>query len=584
MTQKIWLLFGTILLCFKSVSAEIIMNPIVVGASVSPIDIHSSPSSVEVITSEEIKQRGFRDIPEALNSLTSINISTVGGFGQTTSIFTRGTESNHTKVILNGVELNPGTLGLAPIQNISISSVDKIEIIKGSSSALHGANTIGGIVNITTKAKTNYIEVSSGSWSTNTVSFLTNYNNNEYDAQFSINRKESKSFPAKFNSTKRHSYNTENISLDLKGHFDNYLYSSKLYVSNGNTQYDSFGSNLNQNHNDYFYTLGIKKIINDDTLDINYTKSQNKITQTSPAATDFTKTLRDKYDLSYINSDGQNVSKFGITYTKEHMSELSYGTRYIADPVIKEYFYQSDLFFMSSLTNYGIRFIDHSQFGNFMSGNLGVSILNDTNVYSININKAYRAPDATDLYGYGGNPKLLPEESLSYEFSIKKLLNKNTMLRGAIFKTNIKNLIEFNSSSVQYVAKSKITGLEVRYQKSLFPINYDISYTYMVPKDVSNNQYLSKRSKHKLNANVNYSINFNEKININITGEGGKKASPFSEVELGSYFIVDTNYVVDFNNTSLNFSLKNLFDKSYRTSHNYNSPDRSFFVTYSYNY
>ena len=584
MTRKIWLFIGTILLCYQSAVAENLLNPIVVGSSVSPVDIHSSPSSLEVITSEEIKQRGYRDIPEVLNSLSSINISSVGGFGQTTSIFTRGTESNHTKIILDGVELNPGTLGLAPIQNMSISTVDKIEVIKGSSSALYGANTIGGVINIITKEKAKSLEVSFGSWSTNTTSFLTGIDKNDFNIQLSVNRKETKSLPAKISSSKRHSFNTENLLLNLKRKINNYEYSSKFYISNGNTQYDSFGSNLNQNHDDYFYTIGTKMFIGDNILDINYVKSQNKITQASPAATDFTKTLRDKYDVSYTYLNKRHITEYEITYTKEHMSELSYGTRYVTDPIVKEYSFRSDYFMNSSLLNYGLRLTNHSQFGNFTSGNLGISFLTSSDVYSINFNKAFRAPDATDLYGYGGNANLLPEESYSYELSIKKLLKKDTMVRGTIFKTNIKNLIEFDSSSVQYVAKSKITGFEFIYQISRLPVSFDISYTYMVPKDISNNQYLSKRSKHKLNTNLNYSINNKHRINLSLIGEGSKKASPFSDVELGSYFIVDTNYIVNINNSSVKLSLKNLFDKSYRTSHDYNSPDRSFFVTYSYNY
>ena len=127
----------------------------------------------------------------------------------------RGTESNHTKIILDGVELNPGTLALAPIQNISIDSIDRIEIIKGSSSALHGARTIGGIINIKTKENSNSIKISTGSWSTNTTSFSQNYNLNGFKMNINANRKESKSKTAGRYSTKRHAYNTDNISFGL---------------------------------------------------------------------------------------------------------------------------------------------------------------------------------------------------------------------------------------------------------------------------------------------------------------------------------------------------------------------------------
>lgn len=585
MTYKNLLILGSILLCLSNSShAQSTLNPIVVSSSAKPIDIYASPSSLEVLTSEEIKRKGYKNIFEILNSLTSINISTTGGGGQTTSIFTRGTESNHTKIIYDGVELNPGTLGLAPIQNISIDSIDKIEIIMGSSSALHGANSIGGVINIVSKNKTKSVSISSGSWSTNIISFLDSTNYNNLDIQLTASRKESKSFPAKTSSNKRHSYNTENISLKMAKAYKSYQLSSKIHSSRGNTQYDSFGSNLNQNHEDYFYTIDAKKYINDDMVNFNYIKSQNKIIQSAPSATDFTKTIREKYGLAYTKVDKNVVSKLGIAYTKEHMSELSYGTRYITSPIIKEFYYHNDDFSKSFNFNYGIRAINHSQFGSFVLGNFGLSTQRDEYVYTFNINRAFRAPDATDLYGYGGNINLEPEESFSYEFSLRRLLKQNEMIRTTLFQTRIKNLIETDSNSVQYIAKSKITGMEFKYQLRRNLFNYNFSYTYMIPKDISNNQYLSKRSKHKVNLNIGFTINESESINYNVVGEGGRKASPFSNVELGSYFITDMNYNVKYKNNKLVLAVKNLFDKSYRTSHNYNMPDRSFFITYSYDY
>jgi len=573
-----------LLLSFNLSYANDILNPIIIGSSVAPTDIHSSPSSIEVFTASDIQERGYRDIPELLGSISSINISTTGGIGQSTSVFTRGTESNHTKIILDGVELNPGTLGLAPIQNISISSIEKIEIIKGSSSALHGANTIGGIINITSKKDENSIIMSTGSWTTNKTSIVNSFNKNGLRMYINANRNESKSIPTKITSSKRHSYNTNNLALGIRKELNNYVFISNFYTSLGNTQYDNFGSNINQDHDDYFYIFGLKKFINDDVFEANYKKSQNRIIQAAPSATDFTDTLRDIYDMSYAKVSNEIIQKFGLVYTKEHMSELSYGTRHTAFPIIKELFYQSELSDTDYLVNYGIRHIDHSQFGHFTTGNLGVSFLNSEDVYSFNIARSLRAPDSTDLYGYGGIPTLVPEESLSLEFGIKRYINNDTFLRGTFFKTTIKNLIEADFNSVLYTAESKITGLELRYQSISSPIKYDIGYTYMIPRDIKNNQPLSKRSKHKLNANFTYAFNQNDTINLKITGEGKRKATPYYDIDLGSYYIVNLNYIYEINDSSINLGVKNLFDRPYRNSHNFNTLDRSAFVTYSYKY
>ena len=279
MNFKKIILLNVLFTFFSLTQASETLNPIVVGNSISPIDIHTSPASMEVFTSSDIETRGFADMQELLSSISSINITSNGGIGQLTSIFTRGTESNHTKIILDGVELNPGTLALAPIQNISIDSIDRIEIIKGSSSALHGARTIGGIINIKTKENSNSIKISTGSWSTNTTSLSQNYNLNGFKMNINANRKESKSKTAGRYSSKRHAYNTDNISIGLSKEINDYVFSTKLYNSNGNTQYDSFGTNENQDHDDYFYNFGLKKFINEDIFEIKIIGSQNRIIQ-----------------------------------------------------------------------------------------------------------------------------------------------------------------------------------------------------------------------------------------------------------------------------------------------------------------
>jgi outer membrane cobalamin receptor len=106
----------------------------------------------------------------------------------------------------------------------------------------------------------------------------------------------------------------------------------------------------------------------------------------------------------------------------------------------------------------------------------------------------------------------------------------------------------------------------------------------MVPKDTKNNQPLTNRSKHKLNADLIYTINPSSTLRVNILAEGTKKASPYSDINLGSYYIANLNYKYNFDHSSINFSMKNIFDRPYRTSHNFNTLDRSFFATYSFNY
>ena len=585
------ILLNTLLTFFSLTHASETLNPIVVGNSISPIDIHTSPSSMEVLTSSDIETRGFADMQELLNSISSINITSNGGIGQTTSIFTRGTESNHTKIILDGVELNPGTLALAPIQNISIDSIDKIEIIKGSSSALHGARTIGGIINIKTKENSNSIKISTGSWSTNTTSLSQNYDLNGFKMNINANRKESKSKSASQYSNKRHAYNTDNISVGMSKEINDYVFSTRLYNSNGNTQYDNFGTNENQDHDDYFYNFSLKKFISDDIFEMKIIGSQNRIIQKRLGSNDFTDTLRDIYDFSYTNVGSNVVQKIGVIYSKEHMSELVYGgtayeSRFTAQHNNKEYFYQSELSYPSYRINYGLRHTDHSRSGHFNSGNFGLSFLSGDDVYSFNLTKSYRPADATDLYATDGSGDAArkPEESFSYELGIKRYVNESTFIRGTAFKTRIKNLIEADENSQIYISDALITGLEMRVQTNIHPFKYDIGYTYMIPRDTKNNQPLTKRAKHKLNADLIYKINQNSDFRFNILGVGTVKASSIRDINLGSYYIANANYRKKLDQGTISLSMKNIFDRPYRTAHRYHTLDRSLFVTYTLDY
>ena len=135
--------------------------------------------------------------------------------------------------------------------------------------------------------------------------------------------------------------------MGLSKEINDYVFTAKLYNSRGNTQYDYFGSNRNQNHDDYFYNFGFKKFINDDIFEMKIIGSQNRILQGT--VNDFTDTQRDIYDFSYTNVGNNGIQKIGVIYTKEHMDELvfegggAWESRYTAQHNNKEYFYQSEL-------------------------------------------------------------------------------------------------------------------------------------------------------------------------------------------------------------------------------------------------
>ena len=74
--------------------------------------------------------------------------------GQVNSLYVRGTEARHTLVLIDGIPLaKPGITGIADYNQIPISLVQRIEFIRGARSAVYGADAIGGVINIITRAE-----------------------------------------------------------------------------------------------------------------------------------------------------------------------------------------------------------------------------------------------------------------------------------------------------------------------------------------------------------------------------------------------------------------------------------------------
>ena len=565
------------------VSAETFLDKVVVTPLKTPTKIFNLFNNVQVISSKEIKLQGYESINEILSKSSSISIGSNGGYGQTKSIFLRGTESNHTKVLINGVDLNPGTLGVPSIQHITVDMIDSIEISKGSMSTLYGKDTIGGVINIITKKSAgNKISISTGTHNTKNIVYSggLNYMNHNFSAN--VSRLESDSYRAKVTSSKKHAYDTTNLDLNYVMTIGQNEVSANYYKSTGNTEYDSFGSNLNQNHRDNHFKFNINHMFTESYLDLFYVKKTNEINQAASSATDYTHTKVNAFGFEYtFVGNESNHTLIGMDYSDEAMYELSYGTSFEHTNKNKQVYISSTHSISEKFqTNFGIRAQNHSTYNNFTSGNVGVNYyLNPRFVISAALAKSFRAPDATDLFGYGGNNKLNPEESRTSEISIRYKISDNESFASTLFHNKITNLIEFGGTKMQNVNKARINGIDVSYVRYVNNKKFDIQYTYQEPKDLTNNVILSRRPRNRLINNMTLFLKDAQTVGITAMYESSRDNSIYDANQLGSYVLVDANYTKDIQGYEVGFKVNNLLDKSYRLAHNYNTDGRSFNLT-----
>ena len=125
---------------------------VVVTATRVPTDPARIASSTTVITAEEIERRQFQSLPEVLQAVPGLAVVQSGGPGQLTSVFSRGTESNHTLFLINGVEAtDPSSNTTFQIEHLLVDDIERVEVVRGPQSVLYGSDAIGAVVNIITK-------------------------------------------------------------------------------------------------------------------------------------------------------------------------------------------------------------------------------------------------------------------------------------------------------------------------------------------------------------------------------------------------------------------------------------------------
>lgn len=130
-------------------------DEVVVTATRTENDVKKVPASTQVITQEDIKRGGATSVRNALSMYANIfQKSKVRGGGH--DIIIRGMETKHSLVMVNGRrisnEADASGLGNAmSLDRININDVEKIEIVRGPSSALYGSEAMGGVLNIITK-------------------------------------------------------------------------------------------------------------------------------------------------------------------------------------------------------------------------------------------------------------------------------------------------------------------------------------------------------------------------------------------------------------------------------------------------
>jgi vitamin B12 transporter len=442
-------------LCLLSGSLHAELGPIVVTGTKTEVLQARSAVPVEVITSEQIRNSAATDAADLIQLYSNVDIARNGAYGKTTSIFIRGAESNHTLVLIDGVKMNPATIGLAALQNISPNIIERIEIVKGPRSSLYGSDAIGGVINIITRknidgAQLNLVAGIGEDDTTKTgVSAL--YGNSTFSTGVTLEQFDSDGIPVTDASDQDHGYDNQTINafFDIQAGRSDFRFS--YWEAQGNTEYYAF-DDLDQDFKnsvssavwDYALNGNISSNLRISSITDDIDQNQANFL----AEFDFADTERNEIEWKGdYQTESDLIYSLGVLVAEEKVNARSFGTRINENTDINATYVMLQNQSETSSYNLVLRETDHDDFGHHTTWNIDYRywVSDGTNVY-VGAGSAFRAPDTSDRFGFIGNPELDPETSETIELGVVHQLTENNILSITYFENRIDDLIEPNAT------------------------------------------------------------------------------------------------------------------------------------------
>ena len=602
MSTKIQLSLISVALLSSLYAQDVTLEPITItSATKTKQSIKDVTSNVNIITSEEIEEKHYKTVAEALNSISGISFTSNGGLGKSTSIRVRGFDSKRVLVMIDGIRYNDLTgLSGAPFEHLIISDIEQIEVVKGAQSGIWGADATAGVINIITKSAKKglhgFINGEYGSFDTMKYGGGVSYKADNYYIKASVEKVDTNGFSAQaprgedIDNYEKDGYRNTTSNLKFGFNIDE---KNKVDLShtiiNAHNEYDGYNNPDAKNTsrtNDTFSSIKFNHIDSFNEIDIYASKSKFDRDYPQGWTKEFDGEVYEYGIKSNISYDEKDFITLGVDYkTFEYKNDL------------KEKYNNKAIFVTNSnefncplggkmIVTESLRYDRFSKFENKTTGKLGIKrvITNDLFV-SANYGTAYNTPTIYNLYNPTyGNENLTPENTKSYDISIGY-----KSLTVTYFNSKIEDMIDYYDPDGwggvpgQYKnleGTTKLKGLEVEYSVN---INEDIlvtsSYTYLNAKN-NDNEKLARRPKDTFKLSADYYGFTNLHLGINGEYIGSRYNDDDSQGEqTGKYTVVNMVANYDINKNLLIYvKIDNLFDKYYQVVDGYSTAPLSGYI------
>ncbi|MFH1478459.1 MAG: TonB-dependent receptor [Candidatus Omnitrophota bacterium] len=585
----------------KENSYSIDLEKIVVTPSRVERGYRYSTQNVSIVSEEDIKANSITEITEVLELLPSVDILEYGSNGSSKSVHTRGASSSQVLTLLDGRPVNTPRDGVTDFNRISLSNIERVEVLRGPASSIYGANAIGGVINIITKKgnKGEKAEVVSKFGSFNTKFNSLSYGDKIKDFDYFLSYD--------YLASHGHRDNSDCLSNNANSNFG-YQFDdeSRISVSSGyyNSEVGNIGAVTSEDLDDKQETFS-------NYLDVTYKgklfEGQDLLVKTfcNSDRLEFTETFepvsRDTNHTKVYGADFQISQKFLEDYRtafgfsfRENRLNSSISSKRAYD--LKGFYFESeiDVFDMGTL-KFGNRWDDYSNFGDRNSPSVSFNfwLFNAIKAHALAA-KSFRAPTFNDLYwpredwgvwgGVEGNTMLGPEKAESLEFGCSGYLFNKLKMDATFFRTNIRDMIEWTVDNSWWwrpenLNSASIKGVEFETEIALAHwLKTNFNYTYLEAEDRNTKKWLIYRPRHLYKLNFIYSPVSKLEIGLSLLYKTKRYVNADNTALLSHYAV--GNISLDYKlreNTQLMFEIKNITDRAYEEQKNYPVPGRAYY-------
>ncbi len=570
---------------------------LVVTANKIQQDVNDTLAVIEIISREDIEQLRPQSVTELFETIAGLDVTNNGGHGQSSSFFSRGTNSSHTLILIDGVRVGSATLGNKELNSLPVAQIERIEIVKGPRAALWGSDAIGGVVQIFTRRMQQGQYQASATLGSNQAqhgNLIVGLGGESVSNTISIASEKSDGYDVLDSETDNDRDGYRKISLALRGDFNidhNHLLDWIASADEGNNEFDTLwsGGTVESDYKNQLWNLRYSYSNENWLSQIAAKGSRDYLTQYGNG------TLKGHGGI--FETRRQQINALLQHQTTDHLS-LTGGVEWYEDDVSyssSEYAQEqraTESVYLNSVYNTGkllselalrhdkIEAIDNV---NTFNASLGYRFDNKITI-SANRSKGFKAPTFNDLYyPWGGNPDLQAEYSYNNEFNLK-MIRKDYRLAVSFYEMDITNLIQWTPDntgawSPQNVNEASISGREVSLDVTHADLKHTVTATYIEAENSATGMQLDRRARHQGSYEVSTQYDVvNGFVRAKYNGsrtDGGTKLPSFVKVDMGLSYSF---------NTQLDFQLtvKDAFDEAGVTVNNYFAPGREVYFTATY--